>query len=108
MVFDVILQAIAPPFLIILLICVIYCVYKVSIGVVIDYRRRVRASDINDFLNNEFRKLYHYEFGRRTCSRWQIGVLQNDDSWDFCNYFEDVYKNLIDEYKRLTKNEDRL
>lgn len=108
MVLDLILQAIALPSLIVLLICVIYCVYKVSIGAVIDYRRRCRANDISDFLNNEFRKLYHYEFGRRTCSRWQIGVWQNDDSWDFCNYFCDVYKNLIDEYKRLTKNEDGL
>lgn len=108
MVFDLILQVIAPPFLIIILICVIYCVYKVSIGAVIDYRRRARARDINDFLNNEFRRLYHYEFGIQTCARWQIGVLQCDDSWDFCNYFCDSYKNLIEEYKRLTKNEDRL
>lgn len=109
MVLDLILQVIAlPSILIILLICVIYCVYKVSIGAVIDCRRRARARDINDFLNNEFRRLYHYEFGMRTCFRWQIGVLQCDDSWDFCNYFCDAHKNLIEEYKRLTKNEDRL
>ena len=77
--------------------------------VVVGRYRRSRANDINSFLNSEFRKLYYYEFGRQSCSRWQIGVLENDDdSWDFCNYFEDVYKNLIDEYKRLTNNEDRL
>lgn len=108
MVLDLILQVIAPPFLIILAICIIYCIYKGTIGAVIDYRRRVRASDISYLLNDEFRKLYHYEFGRQTCSHWQIGVWQNDGSWDFCNYFCDAYKNLIEEYKRLTKNKDGL
>ena len=96
-------------FLIFLVICIVYCVYVCTIGFNIDRRRRTRASDISNFLNNEFRKLYYYEFGTQCYSRWQIGVLANDDgSWDFCNYFEDVYKNLIDEYKRLTKNCDGL
>ena len=80
-----------------------------TIGYTIARRKRTRADNISNFLNNEFRKLYYYEFGMQCRSRWQVGVLENDDgSWDFCNYFEDVYKNLIDEYKRLTKNEDRL
>ena len=83
-----------------------------TIWYTIDRRRRTRADDISNFLNNEFSKLYYYEFGTQCHYRWQIGVLHigdNDDgSWGFYNYFEDVYKNLIEEYKRLTNNEDRL
>ena len=109
MVFGVILQCVALLFLLFVAIVLLYFVYDGIRWVVVGRYRRSRANDINSFLNSEFRRLYYYEFRRACRSRWQIGVLENDDgSWDFCNYFEDVYKNLIDEYKRLTKNEDRL
>lgn len=109
MVFDVILQFAVLLFLLFVTIVLSYFVYDGIRWIVVGRYRRSRANDISSFLNSEFRKLYYYEFGRRCCSRWQIGVLENDDgSWDFCNYFEDVYKNLIEEYKRLTNNEDRL
>lgn len=109
MVFYLILQFVGLSFLLFVAIVLLYFVYDGIRWVVVGRYRRSRANDISNFLNNEFRKLYYYEFGMQCRSRWQIGVLENDDgSWDFCNYFEDVYKNLIDEYKRLTKNEDRL
>lgn len=112
MVFYLILQFAGLSFLLFVAIVLLYFVYDGIRWVVVGRYRRSRANDISSFLNGEFRKLYYYEFRRPCRSRWQIGVLQNgdcdDDSWDFCNYFEDVYKNLIDEYKRLTKNEDRL
>ena len=108
MVFDVILQIIAQLFLLFLALIIFYCIYKATIGLSIDIHRRSKASDISDFLDNEFKRLYYYEFGRPCHSRWQICVWQNDGSWDFCNYFEYAYENLIEEYKRLTNNEDRL
>lgn len=112
MVLNLILQFAVLLFLLFVTIVLSYFVYDGIRWIVVSRYRRSRANDISSFLNSEFRKLYYYEFRRACRNSWQIGVLQNgdydDDSWDFCNYFEDVYKNLIDEYKRLTNNEDRL